>query len=80
MLTLVHPAPPAQPSPPRSRRSAALTLTPEEARHARAALLNLCRFHGWKALTLAMKVPVKTLYRATEVRSRPTPILYLRAA
>ncbi len=80
MLRLVHPAPPAQPRPRKHHPAAALFLTGEEARHAKAALRNLCLRHGWKALAEAMGVPLVTLHAATSARSRPTLMLYYRAA
>jgi hypothetical protein len=58
-----------------------LFLTAEEDRHVRNAMRNLRRQAGsWRALAEAMKMPVSTVRRAAETKSRPSLVLYLRAA
>lgn len=67
MLRLVHPQREGQ-DPPSARRKGtkpdALSLTPEERRHVRAALRNTARaYGGLDVLAVVLEVPIKTLYR-----------------
>lgn len=67
MLRLVHPAREGQDPLARRRKGTkpdALSLTPEEHRHVRAALRNTARaYGGLDVLAIVLAVPVKTLYR-----------------
>ncbi len=65
MLRLVHPAREGQDLPMRRKghKPAALTLTPEETRHVRAAIRNAARACGGRdVLATALNVPRKTVY------------------
>ncbi len=81
MLRLVHPALEGQGTRPSKgrRRPDCLSLTPDETRHLRAALVNLRRAYGsWSCLAEVMGVSVATL---TGARYNPvSPGLALRAA
>jgi hypothetical protein len=83
MLRIVHPAPVGQPTrPPRGRRSAALSLTPEEVRHLRAATRNAVRAYGSaSALAAVVGVPAQTIHGVTAAKGpRPSGTLALRIA
>lgn len=79
-LRLIKPSTGGQSTrPPKGRRSAALSLTPEETRHFRAALRNVARALGGHAvLASIVGVPVHTLHRA--FTRRPSAGLVLRVA
>lgn len=73
MLRLVSPAPEGQgTAPPKRRRgsrSPALLLTPDEARHVRAALKATARaYGGCDVLATVLGVSVKTVHNATNPR------------
>ena len=77
MLRLVHPAPKGQETPRRQRRRDIHSLTKDERRHLRAALLNLRRAYGsWACLADAMGQSIHTL----QSTASGSPGLALRAA
>ena len=84
MLRLVHPAQEGQSTrPPKGRRcSGVLSLTQDERRNLRQALMNLqMRYGSWSCLAEVMGVPVSTLLNARNPRRRKgSPGLALRAA
>jgi hypothetical protein len=83
MLRIVHPAPKGQGTrPSKGRRSAALLLTAEEARHLRTATRNAARAYGGvEALAAVTGISIKTLYNVTaEKGRRPCAAVALRVA
>lgn len=85
MLRIVHPAREGQGTDPPARRprsrAASLFLTGEECQRFRASLRNIARaYGGYAVLAQVMSVPVKTLYKAANRRSRPAGILAIRLA
>lgn len=86
MLRLVHPSPEGNGGDPPIRRRhgakpPALFLTPEETRHARAALRNTARAYGtFGCLADAMGMPVRTLHRAMRVSRSFSGTLAIRLA
>ena len=84
MLRLAHPAPRGQGTDPPKRRkyarAPALSFTPEEVRHVRAALRNAARAYGGAdVLATVMGVRVEQLYQASAQR-RPSGIFAIRLA
>ncbi|MRG95768.1 helix-turn-helix domain-containing protein [Polyangium spumosum] len=74
------PAEPETPEPKR-RRSGALMLSAEEARHVRVAIRKLRRaFGSFRALSLKTGIPASTLRRAANPKSSPTGTLAIRIA
>ena len=82
MLRIVHPAREGQGTrPPKGRRSAALSLTAEDAQHFRAAIRNTARaYGGMDVLAAVVGAPVSTFRKALNKRRRPSAILALRVA
>jgi hypothetical protein len=86
MLRLVQPPPLAgqgtdPPARRKGRRSRAYYLTPDEARHLRAALHNLRRGAGtWPVLALMLDVSAPALVAAANRPGKGSPGLALRAA
>lgn len=84
MLRLVDPPPGGNGTDPPARRrgrSPALSFTPDEARHLRAAIRNTARAYGsTECLAAALEVPVKTLYQALAPKRRASGLLAIRIA
>lgn len=82
MIRLVHPAPAGPVTrPSKGRRSAVLSLTPEETRHLRASIRNVSRAYGGvDVLAGVVGVPASTLHQALNKRRHPSAGLALRVA
>ncbi|WP_153823920.1 hypothetical protein [Polyangium spumosum] len=75
------PCPPDPPETPRRRKSGALMLSAEEARHVRVAVRKLRRAFGtFRALSVMTGIPASTLRRAANPKSSPTGTLAIRVA
>ena len=85
MLRLLRPDTPGQGTDPPKRRkgsrSPSLFLTPDEARHVRAALTATARaYGGMDVLATVLGVPVGTLYNLASASKCPSGILAIRLA
>ncbi len=81
MLRLVHPGDGRKPPTRRTRPSSSLLLTPDEARHAQAAIRAAARaYGGFDVLASVVGVPRATLYQAASKHRRPSGILVIRLA
>ena len=78
------PCPPAEPEthePKRRRKSGALMLSADEARHVRVAVRKLRRAYGsFRALSAMTGIPASTLRRAANPNGSPTGTLAIRIA
>ncbi|MRG95764.1 helix-turn-helix domain-containing protein [Polyangium spumosum] len=72
---------PPEPETPRRRKSGALMLSTEEARHVRVAVRKLRRaFGSFRAISAMTGIPASTLRRAANPKSSPTGTLAIRIA
>jgi hypothetical protein len=82
MQPVAHPENGGDTDPPERRtRSAALRLTPEEAKHLRVAIRKVAAARGgFVALAVAIGIPTNTLYHAANPKGRPSAALAIRLA